>query len=491
MNYRQILDYYSREDVQNALLEASKDREVAGIFKNGSFGHRPNVLIYPTDIVNMAKSGTVSFHGSVERWDNPMSLRPGMSREDMDDLRKGFELIIDIDIKDFEFAKIYTKIFFDELTKYGIKNIGVKYTGGKSFHMGIPFESFPEKIDYKPTRTQYPLIPQVIVLYLSKKLKPKLEDALLRTEPDITEMARKLQIAPEKLIGSEGLDISKIFNLNKPPGAGKIISNDPNSPKYEGSLNESNKGKMEGNKATEEFVGKSIAEYGLFTSRHMFRLPYSLHESSFLVSLPIKISDIDKFEKSEAKPENVKVAERFLNSENTDNEEMETLITEAMDWNSSKAKEEEVKKRFIALNSDKIPQEFFPPSIQKITYGLPDGRKRSILILFNFLRNMNWSDDEIENFITEWNQKNTPPLPANYVRGQIRWLRASKKMLPPNFDKENFYRSMGINFDTETKANARNPVTYAIRSFRAASRKTAKKPVKGRRTKEDDGYVVD
>lgn len=102
---------------------------------------------------------------------------------------------------------------------------------------------------------------------------------------------------------------------------------------------------------------------------------------------------------------------------------------------------------------------------------------------------MNWSDDEIENFITEWNQKNTPPLPSNYIRSQIRWLRASKKMLPPNFDKENFYKSMGINCDAETRAGARNPVTYAVRSFRASARKTVKKPAKRRLNKDEDEYV--
>lgn len=444
MNYKQILDYYSREDVQNALLEVSKNREVAGIFKNGSFGQRPNVLIYPTDIVNMVRSGTVSFHGSVERWDNPMSLRSGMSKDELDELRKGFELIIDPDVKVFEFAKIVTKVFLEELKAHGIRNIGVKYTGGKSFHIAVPFESFPDRVDYSPVKTQYPLIPQIITSYLKEKVKQNIADAILKFEPDIGEIAKKINVEPQQLISDEGLDVYKI-----------------------------------------------VTEVGLFTSRHMFRLPYSLHESGLLVSVPIKISDIDKFEKTDALSEKVQVKEKFLNSDNTDSEEMEALITEAIDWRSSRIKEEKVKKRFAIANSDKITQEFFPPSIQKIMFGLPDGRKRSVLILFNFLRNMNWSDDEIENFITEWNQKNTPPLPANYMRSQIRWLRASKKMLPPNFDKENFYKSMGINCDTEIKANAKNPVTYAIRSFRVAVRKTVKKPAKRRTVKDEDEYVSD
>ena len=442
MGYRLVFDYYSREDVQNALVDAARDREVAGIFKNGSFGQRPNVLIYPTDIVNMVKSGTVSFHGSVERWDNPMSLRVGMTKDDLDELRKGFELIIDPDVKSFEFAKIVTKVFLDELKSSGIKNIGVKYTGGKSFHIAVPFESFPENVDYKPVKMQYPSIPQMITSYLKERVKHKVADAILRYEPDISEIAKKINLEPQQLISDEGLDVYRI-----------------------------------------------VTEVGLFTSRHMFRLPYSLHESSLLVSLPIKISDIDKFEKTDAAPENVSVKEKFLGNASKDNDEMESLITEAMDWHSAKAKEEEVKKKFIMVNSDIITEEFFPPSIQKIMSGLPDGRKRSVLILFNFLRNMNWSDDEIENFITEWNGKNTPPLPSNYIRSQMRWLRNSRKMLPPNFENESFYRSMGINCDIELKAGNKNPVTYAVRSFRASARKTVKKPAKKRLTKDEDEYV--
>ncbi len=470
MGYKQIFDYYSRDDVQQALLEVSADKEVAGIFKTGSFGQRPNVLVYPNDIVNMVKSGTVSFHGSVERWDNPMSLRTGMLKDDMDKLRKGFELIIDIDIKDFEFAKACTKIFFDELSKHGIKNIGVKYTGGKSFHLGVPFEAFPDRIDYKPTKSQYPIIPQVIISYLKQKTFPKLADVILKLEPDIEKIASRLNLPAAALVGTGGLDVDKIIDSSR-----KMMWQDAGIELID--------------KAVTGFVGGAITEFGLFTSRHMFRLPYSLHESSLLASLPIKISAIDKFDKNDAAPENVKVKENFLDRSMRDSDGMESLVREAMDLNSSKMKQEEAKKKFIITNSDKITEAFFPPSIKKIMAGLADGRKRSVLILFNFLRNMNWTDGEIENFISSWNEKNTPPLPLNYMRSQIRWLRASRRMLPPNFENENFYRSMGINCDVEINAGSKNPVTFAIREFRASSRKAFKKPAKRRLTKESDEYV--
>ncbi|NCS70902.1 MAG: hypothetical protein GW780_01900, partial [Candidatus Aenigmarchaeota archaeon] len=47
--------YYSKKDVQDALLEESKKREVVGVYENGSFDKRPNILAYPDDIVEMVK----------------------------------------------------------------------------------------------------------------------------------------------------------------------------------------------------------------------------------------------------------------------------------------------------------------------------------------------------------------------------------------------------------------------------------------------------
>ena len=45
MNLAQIYEYYSRDDVQDVLTNFAKRREVAGVFRNGGFGTRPNTLI--------------------------------------------------------------------------------------------------------------------------------------------------------------------------------------------------------------------------------------------------------------------------------------------------------------------------------------------------------------------------------------------------------------------------------------------------------------
>ena len=68
LTFSETLGYYSREDVQEALLQLGKDREVIGVFRNGGFGSRPNVILYPQDIVAMARTGVAEFHSSPARW---------------------------------------------------------------------------------------------------------------------------------------------------------------------------------------------------------------------------------------------------------------------------------------------------------------------------------------------------------------------------------------------------------------------------------------
>jgi DNA primase large subunit len=102
-----------------------------------------------------------------------------------------------------------------------------------------------------------------------------------------------------------------------------------------------------------------------------------------------------------------------------------------------------------------------------------DGKKRSVFILVNFLRNMGWDLDKIEKKLSEWNEKNYPTLRTNYLRGQLRWhFRQDRNLLPPNCDNQNFYRSLGIcNPDKFCKSNTeritlKNPVNYPFRKMK-------------------------
>ena len=117
MDMRQVQDYYSREDVQAKMLESARNREIAGVFRNGSFSPRPNVLAYPGDIVSMVKSGVIEFHSSLERWSNPMGIRS----DNYSDLRTGWDIILDIDCKEFEHARITAIVLCRAIEKHGIR----------------------------------------------------------------------------------------------------------------------------------------------------------------------------------------------------------------------------------------------------------------------------------------------------------------------------------------------------------------------------------
>src|SRR3989344_7902058 len=89
-----ILEYYSRKNIQKAILEASKNKEVAIKYASGSFGKRPDVLQFENDIFELAKSGATSFHISEEHWRNPLLLKPGMTKPELDKLRIGWDLCL-------------------------------------------------------------------------------------------------------------------------------------------------------------------------------------------------------------------------------------------------------------------------------------------------------------------------------------------------------------------------------------------------------------
>ena len=131
MSFQSVFNWYSRESVQKALIEVSKNREVVSVFKDGSFGKRPDVIQYPGDIMQAVAEGTISFHGSVEQWSNPMQLDVGMNRNDLDNLRTGWDVILDPDVKDFEIGKTVAKQTIEALKDHGIKNYSLKFTGGK------------------------------------------------------------------------------------------------------------------------------------------------------------------------------------------------------------------------------------------------------------------------------------------------------------------------------------------------------------------------
>jgi hypothetical protein len=423
-NMQKIYNWYSRESVQKALLEVAKNREVVSVFSNGQFGKRPNVIQYPQDIIQAISEGAVAFHGSVERWLNPMQLDVGMSREQLDNLRIGWDVLIDLDVDNFEIAKIATKVFIEALKDHGIKNFSLKYTGGKSFHIFLQFEALPEKVNMVPTKNQYPEMLHKIIEYLKWYTKEQMKSEILNFF-DVKEVSQKVGKPLKEIVINGELDPFKFISVD------------------------------------------------IFSSRHLFRLPYSLHESSLLVSLPIEPKEIEKFEKEQALPEKVKVEKCFL--KNISSPEAEALIIEAFDWAAKQTQQKiEIPKKVRVKPTKPIPEEFFPPCIKLILNGLSDGRKRSIFTLVNFLRNMNWDLEKIEKRIFEWNEKNSPQLRTSYLRTQLRWhFRQERNLLPANCDNTLFYESIGIcqpDVICENK-KIKNPVNYPFKKLKLRKRR--------------------
>jgi len=423
MRLGDVVKYYSRDDVQQALVKAARDREVAGVFRNGSFGKRPNALSYPQDVLSMVRQGVMEFHCSVERWTQPMALR----QDNYNELRKGWDLMLDIDCDAFEHGRAAALAFCRALERHGIRNFSVKFTGGKGFHIGVPWESMPSEVNYKPSARQYPELARKIAAYLKEYARDDVEKELLRTG------------SPEKIAEQLKRPLSELVAGAKPGQAidpYRVIDVDPI----------------------------------LISARHLFRMPYSIHKASFLVSLPVKPSELGSFQREMAKPDSVRPVLGFLHA--GEKGEADALVAEALDWHAKAMPEESRPAPKLYVPKQAIAKEHFPPCVQNILNGLQDGRKRSLFILTNFLSSAGWKTDAIESMLLEWNEKNMPPLREGYIRTHARWhearLRAGQKSLPPpGCKKEGYYESIGIcQPDSACGGQAKtikNPVNYAFR----------------------------
>ena len=107
--------YYSRPDIQEVLFDFSKNREVCPRYFEG-FGKRPDALQYPADVFELVKKGATSFHCSEELWSDALQLETGLSEEKLNNLRIGWDLLIDIDSKYLDYSKILTEIIIGKQT---------------------------------------------------------------------------------------------------------------------------------------------------------------------------------------------------------------------------------------------------------------------------------------------------------------------------------------------------------------------------------------
>ena len=177
-----LLKFYKRSDIQEALVFHAQNKELGVRYGEDIFGKRPDVLQYPKDVLELALQDATSLHCSEELWDNPLALSSDLSRKELDQLRKGWDLVLDIDYKYLEYSKIATNLIVEFLRSVGVTEVSVKFSGNKGFHIGVPFEAFPQHIGEIPTKNLFPEIPRKIDLYLRERIKEIFVQKILKFE---------------------------------------------------------------------------------------------------------------------------------------------------------------------------------------------------------------------------------------------------------------------------------------------------------------------
>ena len=446
------LKYYKREDIREEMVRLAENREIAVRYGDKGFGKRPDVLKYKNDVLELARNRATSFHASEELWTNPLLLGPELKTSELNELRIGWDLILDIDCHFFEYSRLAAKLIVDILKNYGIKSISVKFSGNKGFHIGVPFESFPGTIQSTETRLLFPEAPRKIALYLRYLIKEKLADEIMKIERNNF----------DSVIKKVGKPIKEIVYYKTDTFGERIPM-----------LN------------VESFLEIDTI---LIAPRHLFRMPYSLHEKSKLASIPIPASRIMEFSKEEAKPENVIVDGKnlFLDRSRVIRGEAAALLVQAFDFTPRVNEAEEVKSFARKHNFEEIKtpltKEYFAPCIKNILRGLEDGRKRSVFVLINYLRSLGWSFDSVENLLLEWNKRNKEPLRENYIKSQLQYQKhGNKKILPPNCNNKMYYKDIGVCTPDSLCEKIKNPVNYSIimlrkRNSNSKSRIKKRKP---------------
>lgn len=413
-----ILRHYKRKDIQEAIIENARDREVAVKFGDKGFGKRPDILKYPRDILELARQGATSFHASEELWKNPLQLEPTLRISELDKLRMGWDLVIDIDCDFLEYSKITADLIIKALKHHGVNSVSCKFSGGTGFHIAVPFRAFPDRVHGKETNELFPDGPRRIAFYLKEMIKGHLAAEILKREK-IEEVIKRTNKKFNELVKNNIFDPFSLINID------------------------------------------TI----LISSRHLYRMPYCFNEKTGLISVAVNPDKVLEFNNIIAKPENVKVSRfKFLGGDINKNEAAK-LIVQAFDFSMKKEEETKPKKgREYIMPESALKEDFFPPCIKLILNGLEDGRKRSLFVLINFLSSVGWDYDSIEKLLREWNKKNKEHLREVYLVGQLRYHKQhKKKILPPNCQNAMYYTETGVCKPDNLCAKIRNPVNYSIR----------------------------
>ena len=426
-----LLKHYKRSDIQQAMITCAGNREVAVKYGDKGFGKRPDIIRNPNDIIELAKNGATSFHVSEERWRDPLLLVTGQPRREMDELRTGWDLILDIDCKELRYSQIATHLLIEALLHHDITNVTCKFSGNHGFHIAVPFETFPEEVHGLRVASLFPEGPRRIAHYLKEKIRLHLTNQLADIETNLNTIASKAGVESAKLMMPNG-------------------EFDP--------------------------FGALSIDTILLASRHLYRMPYSFNEKSGLVSIPIDPQQVLSFDREQARAECVEVTYPFLNAPANPTTEARELIREAFDFKIPSEKIETPptktgkngKQQGFEELTFALQEDLFPPCMKLILAGISDGKKRAVFVLVNFLRSVGWDQAKIEERLREWN-KNNPHggLREQELLSPLRYHTAKNKTLPPNCNNQQYYIDIGVCKPDNLCGRIKNPAQYSLVKARA------------------------
>jgi hypothetical protein len=502
------LAYYSRKEIRKFMLDFSNSRECVPKYYEG-FGKRPDFFQYESDILEQVKKGATSFHCSEELWSDPLELSTDLSKNELNSLRIGWDLLLDVDSPYLEYSKIYADLLVKALKFHGIENLGIKFSGSKGFHIIIPWQSFPREIYGQKTKDMFPEWPRIICEYLSSIIQPRLIDKLLK-ETSLKQLAERTGKKEEDLLVVECKNCKRegekkelvtwfcpyCKNQITRIRENKRIPKCPNESCRKDLLEKSKEiiyycgfCNINSNKNPELFG--SIARFAteklieadliLVSPRHLFRMPYSLHEKTALSSLVIDKNHILDFQIKDANPFKVEIKTFYPVPKK---EEAKELLLKALDFKEQEDKEQfsieknkisqekssflgkkDIKKEIKQISIPNPTKDLFPPCIQIILNGIKqDGRKRALFVLINYFRSLDMQDSEIEKRINEWNEKNFNPIKKGYIQSQLAWYKKNKRVLPPNCNNS-IYKDLGICKPDALCRIIKNPLNYSVKKF--------------------------
>lgn len=419
-------EYYSRRDIQEVLASQARNREFVPQYGEG-FGKRPDTVEYTGDIMSYVEKGATSFHVSEEIWSNPLEIGTNLKQEQLAKLREGWDLLLDVDCKFLEYSKIAAFLLCEALFFHGVRNFGLKFSGGSGFHIGLSYDAFPEKVNNIEMKNFFPEGPRIIAAYLKGMIENPLREHIL----DMSD--------PKDIAIAIGKPAQALYKEDK-------------------------------EKNTKTFDPFSVLEIDtiLISSRHLYRAAYSLNEKTGFVSIVLKPEHLKQFHPAWAKHERV-LPLPFLKK--PEKNEAKELFIQALDWNARQQasvirKEQEEKQNkqvHQVIKITKISDEIFPPCIKKILEGMKhDGRKRALFILLGYFRNLGLEINDIETRVLEWNKKNYQPLRESYIKTQVNWFKRQEKRLPPNCALQAYYKDVGVCMPDALCRYVKNPVNYTF-----------------------------